>query len=82
MELIIDEIVVHGALGQDRDHFRARVEQELTRLLQEEGGPPDLNELPGLRAGASVQTVTVAPGRTPSAAQVARALHGALKGRS
>jgi hypothetical protein len=80
LEIIIDEIVVHGASGLDRDRFRARVEQELGRILQEEGGLPGLTEPTGLRAAALVQTITAAPGQTPSAAHVARAIHGALKG--
>ena len=80
LELIIDEIILHGAGGLDRERFRAQVEQELGRILREAGGLPGLTEPTGLRAAAPVQTVTAAPGQTPSAAHVARAIHGALKG--
>lgn len=78
LELIIDEIVVYGAAGLDRDHFRAQVEQELGRILREAGGLPGLTVPTGLRATTPLQTVTVAPGKTPSAAHVARAIHGAI----
>lgn len=80
LELIIDEIVVHGSGGLDRDRFRIQVEQELGRILRQEGGLPGLTEPTGLRAAAPVQTVTAAAGQTPSAVHVAQAIHGALKG--
>ena len=80
LELIIDEIVVHGSAVLDRDRFRVQVEQELGRILRQQGGLPGLTEPTGLRAVAPVQTITAAPGQTPRAAHVAQAIHGALKG--
>ena len=79
IEVIIDEIIVHGALGQPRDDFGARVGQELSRLLRKEGGLAGLSELSSRAAGASVPTVTLAPGEPPGAAQVARAVHRVLR---
>jgi hypothetical protein len=78
--LIIDEVVLQGGGGVDRDRFRGQMEQELTRLLQQAGGLPGLAETGGPAAAAPAQTITLAPGQPPGAAQVARAIYGALKG--
>ena len=79
IEVLIDELVVNGATGVDRDRFRTQVELELGRIVQEEGGLPRLAEPTDSRAVAPVQIVTVAPGQTPNATHVARAIHGAIK---
>lgn len=78
IELVIDEILVHGVTALDPDRFRAQVERELGRILQQEGGLPALVEPTGLCAVAPAQTLTVAPGQAPSALQVARAVHGSI----
>jgi hypothetical protein len=79
VELIIDELVVHGTAGLDRGRFAAGVERELAHLIREAGGLSDIAEPTGLRLGAPAQTIHSAPGRAPEAAQMARAIHGALK---
>jgi len=79
LELIIDELLVDGAPGLDRARFAAGVERGLTRLIREEGGLNGLSEPTGLRLSAPVQTIRSVPGQAPEAAQVARAIHGALQ---
>lgn len=79
IEILIDEIVVHGATGLDRERFRAQVEQELGRILREKG-VPGLAEAVATGPDGPAQTVTLPPGQTSNASQVARAIHGSLRG--
>ncbi|HHM04190.1 MAG TPA: hypothetical protein ENJ19_00415 [Gammaproteobacteria bacterium] len=81
MEILIDELVIHGASGVDRDRYRAQVEQELGRLLSDEGGLAGLAESTAAPRAAPVHTVAAPAGQIPSPAQVARAIHGSLRGR-
>lgn len=78
-EIVIDELLVNGVIGVDRDRFRAQVEFELERILRDEGGVSGLSRAPDSRAVAPPRAIVVAPGRVPSPAQVARAIHDALK---
>jgi hypothetical protein len=78
-DVIIDELVLYGAAVIDRDRFRAQVELELERILQQEGGLPDLAAATNGRVVEPPPAITVFPGQTPTVAQVARAIHGAIK---
>ena len=81
IEILIDELVIHGATGVDRDRYRAQVERELGRLLREEGGLSGLADGTASHVDAPVHTVSAPAGQAPSASQVARAIHGSLRGR-
>lgn len=80
VELHIGELVLHGFAPQDRWRIADAVQSELTRAIAEHG-------LSAPRAGTlaiaqlSAGTIEIArPGRAQAiGAQVARALHGAMR---
>jgi hypothetical protein len=79
VELVIDQIVLHGVKADPRATRRA-LERELTRLFHEQGVPSSLQRsavLSRLDAGR----VSVSPNAKPGAVgrQVAHALYGGLK---
>jgi hypothetical protein len=75
IELNIEELVLHGFSPGDRHHIGEAVEQELTRLLADQGVPQSL-ERSGVIANMDGGAFEVAPG---SRAQVAKAVYGGLR---
>jgi hypothetical protein len=81
IELVIEELVLHGFDPADGASISAAVQAELSRLLAD-GGLPDLThplDLTRLNAGAFALPPSPAP---PSqvGAQIAGAIHTGLKG--
>ena len=81
LELSIERLVLHGLTPAQGHLLREAVEQELTRILAEEGIPP------GLAAGGHLARLPggsfdVPPGAKPAAvaAQVARSIYGGMGG--
>ncbi|MEI2579944.1 hypothetical protein [Scytonema sp. PRP1] len=79
IELHIEELVLHGFARQDRYRIGDAIQQELTRLLNEQGVPPSVagsGEIARLDAG----TFEVKAGAKPEAigVQVAQAIYGGL----
>jgi hypothetical protein len=77
VEVHIEELVLHGFGAGDRLQIRDALEQELMRLLAEQGGwnlPNGQLEIERLNGG----TFRVAPSGRPEGvgAEVARAIHG------
>jgi hypothetical protein len=80
LDLNIEELVLRGFPGRDRDRIMQAVQVELERLIREEGVPETLSrggELAGLDAGS----IEAEPGSSPEeiGAQVARSLYGGLR---
>jgi len=80
IELNIEELVLHGFAPSDRYRIGEAVEQELTRLLADQGVPQSLaqgEEVASVDGGA----FEVAPGSRAQVvgAQVARAVYGGLR---
>ena len=77
VELYIEELVLRGFAGGDRHEIRAAVQQELTRLLTEQGIPPSLMEGRSI-ARLDGGSVEVAPDATPEVigTQIARSIYG------
>jgi hypothetical protein len=48
LELAIERLVLHGIAPQDRHRLGAALQQELTRLLTEQGIPPRLTQASAL----------------------------------
>ena len=81
IELHIDELVLRGLPGAQRDHIAAAVEAELQRLLDESGLPPSLAE--GARLPeVQLDNLRLAAGVKPAAigVQVAGAIYQNLTG--
>ncbi|MDD5094797.1 MAG: hypothetical protein PHV74_10530 [Dehalococcoidia bacterium] len=81
IQLHIEELVLHGFPAMDRDRIARSVEQELTRLLQQEGIPA------GWQQGAAIPSIdagdfTMGRGATPEGIgrQISRNLYGGMKG--
>lgn len=81
VELQIEEIVLRDFVGGDRHQIRAVVQQELTRLLSEQGIPPSLME-GGSIAQLQGGSFDVAPDATPEmiGTQIARSIYGGFGG--
>jgi hypothetical protein len=78
-DVIIDELVLYGAAVIDRDRFRALVERELIRILEQEGGL-SLGEEAGNAPGIlSIPHVSLSSAQAPEATQLARVIHKAIK---
>jgi len=80
IELNIEELVLYGFAPGDRHRIGVAVEQELTRLLADQGVPQSLaqgEEVASVDGGA----FEVAPGSRAQVvgAQVARAVYGGLR---
>jgi hypothetical protein len=80
LDLNIEELVLTGFPGQDRDRIMQAVREELERLIREGGVPSAFSrggELDSLDGGS----FEVEPGSSPEeiGAQVARSLYGGLK---
>ena len=79
IDLEIDELVLHGFPRGDRYRIGEALEQELTRLLAEEGVPKSIDiggEVDQLRAGSFHVSKGIRPERVGS--QVAQAVYGGL----
>jgi hypothetical protein len=79
VELHIEELVLNGFAHNDRYRIGEALEQELTRLLSEEGTPIAFTQavnVASLNGGA----IDLDPGSNPEAAgiQLARAIYGGL----
>ncbi len=79
VELHIEELVLNGFTHSDRYRIGEALEQELTRLLSEEGAPIAFTQaidIANLNGGA----IDLKPGSNPEAAgiQLARAIYGEL----
>ena len=76
VELHIDELVLEGVPGYQRQQIAGAIEQALTRLVAEQGLPP------GWQDGLSLPALTeqIRPGSRPEAIgqQVARAILGGM----
>jgi hypothetical protein len=80
LDLNIEELVLRGFPGRDRDRIMQAVQEELERLIREEGVPAALcrgGELASLDGGS----FEVQPSASPEeiGAQVARSLYGGLR---
>ncbi|MBD2253365.1 hypothetical protein [Nostoc parmelioides] len=79
IELQIEELLLHGFARKDQVRIQRAIEQELTRLLTEQGVPASLSrsqeiqQLQGgsfnVRAGMGVETI---------GSQVAQAIYGGI----
>ena len=80
IELHIEELVLHGFSPGDRYRIGEAVEQELTRLLADQGVPQSLAEV-GEIASVDGGAFEVAPGARGDVvgAQVAKAVYGGLR---
>lgn len=80
IELHIAELVLHGLGPGDCGRFTAAIEQELARLLAEEGIAPHLRQSGDISVPDG-GTFEVAPGSGPEAAgaRIAQALYGGLR---
>ena len=76
VELHIDELILEGVPGYQREQIAAAIQQALTALVAEHGLPP--NWQPGASLAALTQQVQ--PGSRPEAIgqQVARAILGGM----
>ncbi|MDX2216071.1 MAG: hypothetical protein SFY66_22590 [Oculatellaceae cyanobacterium bins.114] len=81
VELQIEEIVLRDFVGGDRHQIRAAIQQELTRLLTEQGIPPSLMA-EGSIARLDGGSFDVAPDATPEVigTQIARSIYGGVGG--
>jgi hypothetical protein len=80
LDLNIEELVLTGFPGQDRDRIMQAVRAELERLIREGGVPAAFSrrrELDSLDGGS----FEIEPGSSPEeiGAQVARSLYGGLR---
>jgi hypothetical protein len=77
VELHIEELVLRGFAGGDRHQIRAVVQQELARLLSEQGIPPSLMEGRSIARldGGSFEVAADAPPEVIGA-QIARSIYG------
>ena len=79
IELHIEELVLHGFARKDQGRIQWAVEQELTRLLTEQGVPPSLsqtNEIQRLNGGSF--NVRAEMGVEAIGSQVAQAIYGGM----
>jgi len=79
IELHIAELVLHGFPPGDRHRIAEAMQQELTRLLTEQGLPPSLQqagEVPRLDGGAFIAQRHASPRSVGN--QVAHAVYGGL----
>jgi hypothetical protein len=76
VELHIDELILEGVPGYQRQQIASAIEQALTRLVAEQGLPPDWQN--GLSLAALTEQIR--PGSRPEAIgqQVARAIMGGI----
>jgi hypothetical protein len=79
VELYIEELVLHGFAAGDRHRIGEAVEQELARLLAEQGLPASFDQS-GETDRLDGGTFHIAPGARPDSvgAQVAQAVYGGL----
>ncbi len=80
LDLNIEELVLRGFPGQERDRIMRALRAELKRLIREEGVPAVFSrggEMARLDAGS----IEAEPGSSPEeiGAQVARSLYGGLR---
>lgn len=80
LDLNIEELVLRGFPGQDRERIMQAVQVELERLIREKGVPAALSrggEVAGLDGGS----IEAEPGSSPEeiGVQVARSLYGGLR---
>lgn len=81
VELVIDELVLEGFAGGQRDQIRVAVERELARLLVEQGVPPSLEQEKDVaRLEAEEVGVSEGMGADTIGTRVARALYRGLGG--
>lgn len=80
LEMEIEDLVLHGFPGMDKDRIARAVQMELERLITEGGVPASLQEGGDIARleGGSFQ---VAPGLSAEevGAQVARAIYGGMR---
>ena len=78
VELLIDELVLHGFSRAERHAIGAALQGELQRLIAagDLGGLASLKSVSAMRAG----NITLQPGAKPGAvgSQIAKAVHGGL----
>ena len=80
VELHIEELVLHGFPPEFRHRIGGAVENELSRLLAEQGVPPSLSngvDIPRLDAGAFQMNLEL--GADAVGARVARSLYQGIK---
>ncbi|NMG11602.1 hypothetical protein [Brasilonema sp. UFV-L1] len=78
-EFYIEELILHGFAPKDRYRISEALQQELTRLLNEEGVPPSLvqgGEIPHLD-GRVFEVVSRATPETIGV-QIAQSIYGGL----
>ncbi len=79
VELLIEELVLHGFPPGNHDRIGETVERELSRLFTERGVPPSLarsTEAPRLDAGAFRMNPDL--GAEVAGEQIARSLYGGM----
>ncbi|MBD2303343.1 hypothetical protein [Nostoc sp. FACHB-190] len=79
IELQIEELVLHGFAQKDRGRIQQAIEQELTRLLTEQGIPASLSrshEIQQLQSGSF--NVKAGMGVEAIGSQVAQAIYGGM----
>lgn len=80
IELHIGELVLHGFTPADRHRIGDAVERELARLLGDEGVAGLDNDLQIHRLDGGRMATPPDAGGAALGAEIARAVHGALKG--
>lgn len=79
LDLHIEELVLHGFAQKDQGRIQRAIEQELTRLLTEQGVPNSLSrgqEIQQLQGGSF--NVRAGMGVEAVASQVAQAIYGGM----
>lgn len=79
IQLHIEELVLHGFSRGDRDRIGAAIQQELTRLLTEQGIPPSLaqsGQIGQLNGGKFEMTAGIRP--EVAGIQIAQSIYGGL----
>jgi hypothetical protein len=79
IKLHIEELVLHGFTGNDRDRIAAAIQQEFTRLFTEQGIPPSLaqgGQIGQLNGGKFEMTTGMKP--EVAGIQIAQSIYGGL----
>jgi len=80
IKLHIEDLVLHGFPAQDRERVARSLQQELTRLLQQDGMPASLQQggaIPHINAGSFNMEHTNTQERIGQ--QISRSLYGGIK---